>query len=310
MAYSKFKVFLAALISCVVLTGYQAPLIEKTFTKLAVPSPIPQSIEDSAESLQQKVENFKIYAQSALFDHMAFNSEQAAPVVSVSGPLVFKEPAPALSNTPSAVVAPPLKNCSISKCKVLLIGDSVMGDIAFAVQRQVKKEKLPWDVIDAHKVSSGLTVSSYYNWPETAKVLTAKHTPDVAFMIIGANDVQDMHLKQQWSKFASPLWEETYLDRVHQIATAFNAYTKSWYFIEIPVMKDKTFNEKISYVRSLQKKAAKDENYVPTFEIFGDPATPEKANLKLRAGDGIHLNSKGSDALAKVLISKLKSYGY
>ena len=196
------------------------------------------------------------------------------------------------------------KSC-LENCVVLMMGDSVMGDIDFSMQRLLKKDFPSWKVIDGHKVSSGLTNQTYYDWPATAKKLVEKYKPDYVFILLGTNDAQGMMLNGKGLAFSKDLWVNEYSNRVNKIKEIMQSNDSSWYWIGLPVTKDKGFNSRLQVIRDIQESQTKDR-YISVESIFGKNDHSEPINMKLRAADGIHLNSSGSDLVAKELLNKLK----
>lgn len=193
----------------------------------------------------------------------------------------------------------------VDNCTVLMIGDSVMGDIDFSMQRLIKKEFPSWKVIDGHKVSSGLTNQTYYDWPSTAKKLVEKYNPDYVFVLLGTNDAQGMMSNGKGLAFSKDLWLNEYSNRVNKMTEIIESAKASWFWIGLPVTKDKSFNSRLQFIRNIQAEQTK-EHYISVESIFGKNDYSQPINLKLRAADGIHLNSSGADLVAKELMIQLK----
>ena len=193
--------------------------------------------------------------------------------------------------------------CQID-CKVLLIGDSVMGDVYYSLSRYLKNEKINWKLINAHKVSSGLTNTGYYDWIATTKQLVSQHKPDYVFVLMGTNDAQNMSLNGKPVSFGKELWIEEYTNRMEQMKEYLDSNVQDWLWIGLPVVKGNSFNNRLQVIRNIQSQIS-DKNYISNQEIFGKDTEPKSINLNLRAKDGIHLNAKGADVMARFSFEQL-----
>lgn len=329
------------LFSSLIVGVYQLPLIENTLNKYGYENSINENFSFSKD-FQQLVEDQKISFSSLLNGEsntpvvnsnttVAINSEESpvsqvvlnstkAPVVETINMEKNNITTPSTSidnstnnisngnvnssNSNAGIVSSKSGACS-DNCTILMIGDSVMGDIDFSMQRMIKKDFPSWKVIDGHKVSSGLTNQTYYDWPATAKKLVEKYKPDYVFVLLGTNDAQGMMFNGKGLAFSKEPWVTEYSNRVNQIKDIIEGNKSSWYWIGLPVTKDKSFNSRLQVIRDIQSEQTK-EHYISVESIFGKNDHSEPINMKLRANDGIHLNSSGSDLVAKELLNKLK----
>lgn len=318
--------YLAVMLFSSLLVGvYQLPLIENTFNKYGYENNINGTFTFSREA-QQIVEDQKISFSSMLNDLQQSTNK--------SNTVFVKEPVLAAINmqtTNTAINATTLNTKSLTSnsvnnsnlvdnnsivpvsknskcaenCVVLMIGDSVMGDVDFSLQRLVKKQFPTWKVVDGHKVSSGLTNQTYYDWPSTARKLVEKYQPDYVFVLLGTNDAQGMMYNGKALPFNKEPWITEYANRVKKIKEIIETNKSNWYWIGLPVTRDKGFNGRLQVIRNIQSEYTK-ENYIQVESIFGKNDHSEPLNMKLRSPDGIHLNASGADLIAKELLIKLK----
>lgn len=195
----------------------------------------------------------------------------------------------------------------ISKCTVLMLGDSVMGDVAMSLKRKIKKLNPDWVIIDAHKVSTGLTNSSYYNWPEIANELIEAKKPAYVYILMGMNDAQPMMIGNKGYLFGKETWLGEYKNRVNAIIKGLeDANINTWKWIELPSVANSEFNNKLDVIRTIQKAEVPEEKFIEVDSLVGSyVTTPNKNEIKTRAGDGIHLNVKGSDIVADKIVKLL-----
>lgn len=193
----------------------------------------------------------------------------------------------------------------VDKCKILMLGDSVMGDVSFALQRLLKQKKSQWEVINAHKVSSGLSNQNYYNWPATAKKLIEQYKPDYTYVLIGTNDAQSFASNGKGYAFGKSDWVNEYGSRVQKITDLLANNNGNWGWIQLPVVRESGFNNKLQVIRNIQQNNTK-EHFILTENVFGKVDNNTNIDMKLRANDGIHLNATGANKLAKMIYEKIK----
>lgn len=313
------------LFSSLIVGVYQLPLIENTLNKYGYSNNINENFPFS-QNFQQFVEDQKISFSSFLNDEsLSVSSQSTNKVSSIVNQNLTEKNIVQKNIEPSQQSTEPINNTGDSgnttsnqtnssitekqscseNCTILMIGDSVMGDIDFSMQRLIKKEYPSWKVIDAHKVSSGLTNHTYYDWPTTAKKFVEKYKPDYVFVLLGTNDAQGMMFNGKGLAFSKEPWINEYSNRVNEMKNIIESNQATWYWIGLPVTKDKGFNSRLQVIRDIQIKETK-EHYISVEPIFGKNDHSEPVNMKLRASDGIHLNSSGSDLVAKELLNKLK----
>jgi len=186
----------------------------------------------------------------------------------------------------------------------VLAGDSVMGEIAFGMQRWAAKAH-SWTIVDAHKVSSGLSNTGYYNWPVTFHNLLEAHHPKVVLMMVGANDAQDIVEGKRRQPFGTPGWQATYSDRVHTILKDASAHCTTVYWTLMPIVREPGFEKKMALVRQVIRDAAKEhgdtvriidpnERFVDSAGRYMESARINGKSKALRTDDGIHLTWAGA----------------
>ncbi len=288
------------IIKLIIITGivgfYQLPLVETALAKNQINIPLNNTIPEP-KKLQQNIENIKI-ALSAEMEKTE-NIKKNVPLV------VFNKPT-AIFNKPTAIdennSKSPINKCT-ENCIVLLIGDSVMGDVHFSLRRIFKKERPTWRVVDAHKPSTGLSNQVFYNWLDTTENLVTKHRPDYAFILIGTNDAQGLSINGKSFAFNKEAWREEYKNRAAFIAQTMQENKVNWGWVEIPMVKSSNFNQRLQVIRDLQAEVAK-EHIIDTKKILGADA---HTHLKYRASDGTHLSALGADKLAQYILQEISS---
>lgn len=207
---------------------------------------------------------------------------------------ILKEPEQKnLSSYTATTLIESNKKCT-EKCTILTIGDSIMGDVYYSLSRKLKKYHPDWKIIDAHKVSSGLSNSSYYNWPNVAKKLVDEINPDYVLIVIGMNDAQGIMENNKPYQFNSNDWSKIYTQRTKQIFDIINTQ-RTAYWIELPHVSPDSFDKKLKQVREIHELIS-EKNYIDVTNLLGTNKDPKFTNL--RQPDGVHLNANGSDMIA------------
>lgn len=298
---------------------YQLPLIENALNKQSINIPLneyfpysknfQQYVEDTKISFVAQLDNgFSSPKENQIQDVISapalsssLNNSTEHAVASIDNSLTNINPQP---STNTEILVDKKKELCSNNCKVLMMGDSVMGDVDFSLARLMKKNQPSWQIIDAHKVSSGLTNQMYYDWPKTAEKLIEQHKPDYVVVLLGTNDAQGMMINGKGAAFAKDLWLSEYKNRINTITNNFNQKNVSWIWIDLPVVRDVTFNQKLEYIRQAQRQTV-GKNLLETESIFGKSDHSEPVNMKLRANDGTHLNSSGANLIAEKLYQRL-----
>lgn len=198
---------------------------------------------------------------------------------------------------------------------VLLVGDSVMGEIAYGMKRWSAKNK-SWTVVDAHKVSSGLSNLDYYDWPAVFEELMTQHKPAAVAMMVGSNDAQDIFANRKRHPFGTDSWTALYGDRAQAILRSAEKHGVRVYWAIPPVMKSSAFEKRMATVRATLKGAlaAHPQSGVVLDEwkhFAGDHDEYLETGLvggktrSLRTDDGIHLSVAGAQVFVDALIDAL-----
>jgi hypothetical protein len=194
----------------------------------------------------------------------------------------------------------------------VLAGDSVMGEIAFGIQRWAAKAH-SWTIVDAHKVSSGLSNTGYYNWPVTFHNLLEAHRPKVVLMMVGANDAQDIYDGKRRQPFGTPDWQATYSNRVHTILKDASAHCTTVYWTLMPIVREPRFEKKMALVRQVIRDAAKEhgdtvriidpnERFMDSTGRYVESARINGKSKALRTDDGIHLTWAGAQVFVDAVL--------
>jgi hypothetical protein len=204
--------------------------------------------------------------------------------------------------------------------RVLVVGDSLMNPIGFALMRQTNTYPA-LQVKSITKVSSGLVRPDFYNWPEVIAEAVAEYHPHVTVMLFGGNEKQVMRYQGQSLVAFSDEWNAEYARRVEQAIEISTRAGASVIWIGMPVMRSSKFSETARTLNAFYENACAEEpaaTYIDGYSLFSDSDGAYSAYLKdsagnnqlMREGDGIHLSNKGGDRVAeeimKVLLAKYR----
>ena len=199
------------------------------------------------------------------------------------------EPAPIAANP----TAPPIR-------RILIAGDSMSGDVGLSLRQlafQYKKATgQDVHIIDAHRHSTGLVVSSYYNWPVELRAAVEKNAPQAIVFMVGANDGQAMRLADKtWVKPGTPAWQSEYTRRADEITDITKSSTLVW--LDLPSMRSADLQQRTAQVNPAIAQSLEDCRhcvYVKTRDFFGG----DTYNESMRSKDGVHYNRTGANHVA------------
>jgi uncharacterized protein len=167
------------------------------------------------------------------------------------------------------------------------------------------------------KESSGLIRDDYFDWVKAARAIAAEQPkPDVAVMMIGANDRQALTLGAETAEPLSPRWREAYAARIEAIVAAFKEKGIPVVLVGLPVMKNEKFSADIEQINEIERnEAGKTEAaFVDIWDKFADEHGQYSAFgpdvngeiVKLRSADGVHFTDAGARKLAHFVEGEIK----
>lgn len=208
--------------------------------------------------------------------------------------------------------------------KILIVGDSfiaVGGGVGDVLERKLLEYKNV-RVYRKGKVSSGLSRPDYFDWNLTLKELIKTYKPNIALVMLGLNDSQAITTPKgkvvvNFIYVGKEKWNKEYAKRVSKFLDIFKENDIIVFWIGLPVMRKKTFSDKVKNLNSIYEKEIKNyENsyFISTWDLFVDKdgnyvsyLVDKKGKKRLtRASDGIHLTYFGGKILAEKVIERIK----
>lgn len=205
--------------------------------------------------------------------------------------------------------------------RILMFGDSQMRSLAGGLQKLISEQKaIQITEISVH--SSGFVRGDYYNWNKKLENVfnEAKNAPyDATIFLLGMNDYQNFYSNEgKVLVKESSAWEEKYKEKVNEILKLVLANSKKVYWLGLPVVRRKTFNEDLSYIENVQIKTAAEYNNKNLIKISLREIAPGKGSpyidniqiedgkyIKLMRDDGIHYTISGGEYIMKSFLETL-----
>ena len=197
-------------------------------------------------------------------------------------------------------------------------GDSLAGSLGPALGTVAGGTGVVQPQFDS-RASSGLTIPSFFNWPEHARKEMERLNPEIAVFIIGANDFNAPLNGAAVGEDGQPAWRAEYTALVDEMLAAFDTGVRTVVWVGSPVFKDEQRDVAIRQIDELMREVVgKHRNvaYVDAYTLFADaegkyasslpPLTdPNAEPVPVRSGDGVHFTAQGGERLAQAVYGVL-----
>lgn len=200
--------------------------------------------------------------------------------------------------------------------RIAVLGDNV-GQLLARGLEMAYADRPQIAVVRATRDSSGLVNTRFYDWNDNVRKLLATGVkPDIALMMLGSNDAQDIVDGSNRHKPRSDEWAKIYKSRIEAIVKQFREKNIPLLWVGMPIMRGErlsgemlSFNE--IYRDTVQRAGGA---YVDIWEAFVDDRNrfslfgPDLNGqiVKLRTGDGVHFTAAGARKLAHFVEGQLK----
>lgn len=231
-----------------------------------------------------------------------------------------KQEEPAVRRSaPAASLPPPVPEVEKSEeaTRVAVFGDSLAVDLAKALERTYAEDP-NLVVINQGVGSSGFVRDDYFDWGAAIQNAVADDTFDIAVVIMGINDRQNLSVDGESVKPLTDEWKAAYAARVSSFLQPIRAAGKPVIWLGMPPMQAPSYSAAISQISSVQKLAAfsAGAEFVDIYERFTDENGNYTNNgpdingqpAVMRKGDGIHFARAGADKLAFYVNQSLKLF--
>lgn len=222
---------------------------------------------------------------------------------------------------PAATAALPPAKPRIEKApgatRLAVFGDSLAVDLARALERFYAEDP-NLVVIDQGVGSSGFVRDDYFDWNATIGQQIFADSFDVAVVVIGINDRQELKTNGQTLAPLSDGWSTAYQARVNDFLGQLRAARKPVIWLGLPPMAKGEYSAAIAQIGALQRLAAFSggAEYLDIYDrflgedgkysAFGPDVNGQ--NARMRKDDGIHFSSAGADKLAFYVSQALRTF--
>lgn len=200
--------------------------------------------------------------------------------------------------------------------QVFFAGDSMMQGIAPWVMRKLQSDH-GINSINLSKQSTGLSYSSFFDWPATIESTLNEH-PDIGTLVVflGPNDpwaVPDpLNKGGQYIEFGTPRWNALYREKIQRILAAANQHQVQVLWVTPPSMRKPKLDQQMAQLQQIIHQSIEPSQALvldsrqllqPGNSGYRDSLSVEGKITKLRSADGIHFTSDGQKLIADAIVS-------
>lgn len=223
-------------------------------------------------------------------------------------PAAPAQPGAEASAPAAPVPAPAVDAPKPPQFNVAVLGDS-LGQLLGQGLQEAFAQRADIGLLRKARENTGLVRDDYFDWPKAVRDLLASGEKiDLAIMILGSNDRQQIRDGQGYLELYSPRWIELYTARVAAIAEAFRERNIRLVWVGLPIMKSASMASGATTVNEIyrQQAAKGGAAFVDIWEAFADERGqysdfgPDLNGhvVRLRSGDGVHFTKAGARKLA------------
>ncbi|KFL29150.1 hypothetical protein JP75_22470 [Devosia riboflavina] len=201
--------------------------------------------------------------------------------------------------------------------RLAVFGDSLAVDLAKALERFYAEDPNLL-VINQGVGSSGFVRDDYFNWNKTIGEQIAADSFDLAIVIIGVNDRQEIRVDGQSYNSLTPQWTAAYQARLNNFLGQLRSARKPVIWVGLPPMSKTEYSAAMSQISALYKMAAFSggAEYLDIYERFlGEDGKYSSQgpdvngqNARMRKDDGIHFSTAGADKLAFYISQSIRTF--
>lgn len=232
---------------------------------------------------------------------------------------VQQQQAPRQQQAPTAALPPPKPEVekAPNATRLAVFGDSLAIDLSRALERFYEDDP-NLVVIDQGVSSSGFVRYDFFDWDAAITEQIAADSFDLAVVIIGINDRQEITVGGETFEPLSSQWTAAYQARITDFLSKLRAARKPVIWVGLPPMSKTEYSAAISQISNIQRLASFSggAEFLDIYERFlgedGKYAShgPDVngQNARMRKDDGIHFSSAGADKLAFYLSQTISSF--
>lgn len=199
---------------------------------------------------------------------------------------------------------------------VAVMGDA-LGVLLSNGLEEVLSDTPDIQIVKDAKSSSGLVRDDFYDWPKAAREIAAGGQKiDVAVIMIGSNDRQQIRQGAETLDPMAPRWREVYAARVDSVLQAFRERKIPVIWVGLPVMKNENFSADMAKLNEIYKERTQRQAdvYVDLWEAFSDEKGQYSAFgpdidgeiVKIRSADGVHFTPAGAVSVGHFVAAEIR----
>jgi hypothetical protein len=228
-----------------------------------------------------------------------------ATVVALSVPVIAQQSGPA---------KPYLE--SKESYQVFVLGDSLAAGLWSGLTR-VADGEARLSVDGRYKEESGLARPEYYDWNEALPKILERNRIDIAVVMIGTNDSQEIRDGDVRHVFGTPEWNRLYAAQVDRLIKSLKDAGAAVYWVELPPMASAQYESDIRAISAIQAERAKAAG-IKLIGIRGAFATESGGYtdkgfdsdgefVRLRSRDGVHFLKVGNSKLGSLALDAIRA---
>jgi uncharacterized protein len=210
------------------------------------------------------------------------------------------------------------------KLRLWVAGDSLVITPGYSIARAASASP-SIDAVGAvdGRVATGLTRPDVFNWFDEIRAKVKELHPDVVVLDFGGNDdkayMTGLPEGITIGEFGGPSWTKEYRRRVAGVMNIINRAGATVVWIGLPVTRSEAQSQRFDIVNAVVQKEAKARGskaiFIDTYTMFaGDNGgfteyleNAKGDTVKVRAGDGVHFDTKGGDMIAREVLKQLNA---
>ena len=197
-----------------------------------------------------------------------------------------------------------------AKPAVLATGDSMIQYVDVALKRQLRKSaRVPSDA----RISTGLSKTSFLNWPRHARAQARRYHPRAVVVFLGANDGFPMRGR----RCCGTRWRREYARRAGRMMDAYRRQgVRRVYWLLLPQARDGDFrriypavNAGVRLAANRRRKRVRILKLNKVFTPRGryrDSMRYRGRLIRVRQADGIHLSPAGATIAARFTVRRIR----
>jgi uncharacterized protein len=200
--------------------------------------------------------------------------------------------------------------------QVFVIGDSLAAGLWSGLTRAADQDSR-LSINGRYKEDSGLTRPEYYDWNAALPKILERNTIDIAVVMIGSNDGQDIRDGDMRYVFGTPEWSAHYAAQIDRLIKTLTEAGAAVYWVELPPMAAEQYDAEIKTIAAIQAERAK----AAGIKVVGTRAALSLENggytdkgfdaegefVRLRARDGVHFLKAGNTKLGSLVFEAMRT---